>query len=335
MDRAGCVDGRPRPSWPRRAPASTTPRPRPGRPPAHRSTSARQGRRHGDPGPERWRWPPTWSWGGPASVHRGGRAARGRAGPAGHAVATTMLRLHATAALARRRSAGAGPVRAGPLHPPARTPGPSAARRPRCSTVTSARRSPLRPAATRPRSSTCAGLSDLHAWQSSFGSLDLQTGGVDAVCDWPRVASHSPSGPQRRRGPLRVVRAGADAGEQGAAPVRARGQTDRRGPDRAAGDGGRGGRRDGAGGRAPAARSRAGGSHQGGEVADPRPRRSPIRPSRGHRAGGVRRRGRPGGGAGRDRRRGDVGRPRRAGPGRRLLGGLLPAWTSRPPTCPT
>lgn len=89
----------------------------------------------------------------------------------------TMLRLHATAALARRRSAGAGPVRAGPLHLRHVRPGPSAPLVVRLLD----RDVRAEVAAATGRHSTAlqhlrAGLSDLHAWQSSFGSLDLQTG---------------------------------------------------------------------------------------------------------------------------------------------------------------
>ena len=81
------------------------------------------------------------------------------------------------------------------------------------------------------------GLADLHAWQSSFGSLDLQTNVVGQGTRLGRPRA----GPRRRlaqpRGAVRVVRAGADAGQPGAAGAGAAGRVDRGRPDRAAGDG--------------------------------------------------------------------------------------------------
>ena len=71
---------------------------------------------------------------------------------------------------------------------------------------------------------TCAaGLADLHAWQSSFGSLDLQTnGGRVTASGSPSAGCALAAGIAVARGAVRVVRARPDAGQPGAAGARAR-----------------------------------------------------------------------------------------------------------------
>ncbi len=82
-----------------------------------------------------------------------------------------------------------------------------------------------------------AGLADLHEWQSSFGSLDLQTNVVGHGQASRRPRARARGRLAATRGALRVVRARADAGQPGAAGAGAPGRVDGGRPGRAARDG--------------------------------------------------------------------------------------------------
>ena len=164
----------------------------------------------------------------------------------------------------------------------------------------------------------------------------------------PGAAARRPrAGAGRRlaqaRGALRVVGAGADAGQPGPAGARAAGRVDGRRPGRAPRD------RAGARGRPacrPRARGRAAAAGPGARLAAPRaPARSTTRSSLGelqdgarrrHRPGRVRRDRQPGDRARRHRRRRHPARPGRArAAGRACSTGCCPTSTWRPPTCRT